>query len=158
MQRFLAEGRTAGMCKHPNVVTTYESDQANGLAYIAMEHPQGESLKMMIERGKLRSMSERINLAWQIAQGLAYLHSQNIVHRDVKPENIHVDPFGQAKIFDFGVARLQRQQITRDGQQLGTPLYMSPEQVRGEHVTAAADIYSYGVLLFVLFSGGFPYR
>ena len=158
MRRFVAEGQTARQCSHPNIVTTYEAEQSEGLAYIAMEHLQGETLKVLLERGKLRTMTERINIAWQVAHGMAYLHSRNIIHRDIKPENVNVDPYGRAKIFDFGVARQKNQQITKEGQVLGTPLYMSPEQVRGEVVTPAADLYSFGVVMFVMFSGSFPYR
>ena len=158
MKRFVAEGRAALECSHPNIVTTYEADQTEGVAYIAMEHLQGETLKLLLERGKLRTMTERGAIAWQVARGLAYLHRRNIIHRDIKPENVHVDASGHAKIFDFGVARQKDQQITREGQLLGTPLYMSPEQVRGEPVTPAADIYSFGVLMFMMFTGSFPYR
>jgi formylglycine-generating enzyme required for sulfatase activity len=158
MQRFLTEGHAARLCTHPNIVTTYEADQSGGLAYIAMEHLQGETLKALLERSALRTMAERLNIALQVAQGLAYLHQRNIIHRDVKAENIHVDPAGHVKIFDFGVAKMNRQAITREGQLIGTPLYMSPEQVRGEQVTPASDMYSFGVVLFVLFCGAFPYH
>ncbi len=158
MKRFVAEGRAALVCAHPNIVTTYEADYADGLAYIAMEHLQGETLKVLLERGHVRTNSERVHIACQVAQGLAYLHHHHIIHRDIKPENVHVDPVGTAKIFDFGVARSKDQQITREGQLLGTPLYMSPEQVRGEAVTPAADIYAFGVLMFVMFTGAFPVR
>lgn len=158
MQRFIAEGTAARLCAHPNIVTTYEADQADGVAYIAMEHLQGETLKALLELGKIRTTFERIHIAWQVAQAVAYLHQRDIIHRDVKLENICVDPAGRAKIFDFGVAKMNKQKITREGQILGTPLYMSPEQVRGDGVTYSTDIYSYGVVLFVLFSGAFPYR
>ena len=158
MKRFVAEGRAALVCTHPNLVATYEAEQLDGLAYIAMEHLQGETLKVLLERGQVRTMTERAVIAWQVAQGLAYLHQHGIIHRDIKPENVHLDLGGVARIFDFGVARQKDQQITREGQLLGTPLYMSPEQVRGEAVTPAADIYAFGVLLFVMFSGAFPVR
>ena len=158
MKRFVAEGRAALECSHPNIVTTYEADQVEGLAYIAMEHLQGATLKLLLERGQLRTMAERAAIAWQVARGLAYLHRRNIIHRDIKPENVHVDATGHAKIFDFGVAKQKNQQITKEGQLLGTPLYMPPEQVRGEPVTPAADIYSFGVLMFVMFTGSFPFR
>ena len=158
MERFVAEGRAACEFTHPNLVTTYESDQTEGLAYVATEQLQGETLQLLLERGKLRSMRERVNIAWQVAQGLAYLHSRNILHRSIKPENVNVDPSGCAKIFDFGVARQNYPQIAEEGQSLSTPLYMSPEQMRGETLTPAADIYSFGVLMFVMFSGSFPHR
>ena len=158
MKRFVAEGQAALQCAHPNVVATYEAGQGDGLAYIAMEQLQGETLKALLERGALRDAADRVHIAWQVAKGFAYLHERGIIHRDIKPENIHVDPSGQAKIFDFGVARQRQQQITREGQLLGTPLYMAPEQVRGDAVTPAADVYSFGVLLFVMFTGAFPFR
>jgi serine/threonine-protein kinase len=159
MQRFIAEGTAARLCAHPNIVTTYEADQADGVAYIAMEQLQGETLKVLLELGKIQTTFERVNIAWQVAQAVAYLHQRDIIHRDVKLENISVGPTGHAKIFDFGVAKMNRQKITKEGQILGTPLYMSPEQVRGDQVTHATDIYSYGVVLFVLFSeGAFPYQ
>ena len=158
MQRFLAEGRAALQCSHPNIVTTYEADQVEGLAYIAMEQLQGETLKRLLERGEMRTIADRVNIAWQVARGIGYLHQRSIVHRDIKPENVHVDANGIAKIFDFGVARQKHQHITKEGQLLGTPLYMAPEQVRGEVATGAADVYSFGVLTFVMFTGAFPIR
>ena len=158
MQRFVAEGRAALQCSHPNIVMTYEAEQAEGLAYIAMEQLQGATLKTLLERGELRAVPELIPIAWQVACGLLYLHQRSIIHRDIKPENVHIEPSGHAKIFDFGVARQKDQQITREGQLVGTPLYMAPEQVRHEPVTAASDVYSFGVLLFVMFTGRFPIR
>jgi serine/threonine-protein kinase len=158
MKRFLAEGETARQCSHPNIVTTYEVDQAHGLTFIAMEYLQGETLKTLLVQARLGTMPERLNIAWQVAHGVRYLHQQNIIHRDLKPENVNVDPLGNVKIFDFGVAKIRSQRITGEGQLVGTPLYMSPEQVRGETVTQATDVYSFGVLLFVMFTGAFPYR
>ncbi len=151
MERFVAEGRAACEYTHPNLVTTYEADQMDGLAWVATEQLQGETLKLSLERGKLRSMTERIDIACQVALGLSYLHSRNVIRLDVRPENVTIDLSGRAKIFDFG-------QTVQEGQTLGTPLYMSPEQMRGETLTPAADIYSFGVLMFVMFSGAFPHR
>lgn len=156
--RFLAEANTARICNHPNLVVTYEAGQADGMAYIATEPLRGVTLRVLIEQGRLRTGSDRINIALQIAEGLAYLHRQGIIHRDIKPENINVDPSGQVKIFNLGLARRPDQKITREGQIVGTPLYLAPEQIRGDDITFATDVHAFGVLLFVLFTGSFPYR
>ena len=162
LQRFLADGQTAIECSHPNIAMTYECGQVDRLAYLAMDHLQGETLKVLLERGEPRSMTERIGIAWQLSRGLGYLRVRQmgerqtgepqIVHRPIKPENVHVAANGHTRIFDFGVV-LENESLVR-----GTPLYMAPEQVRGEALTTASDIYSFGVLLFLIFTGGFPVR
>jgi len=147
-KRFIQEARAASALDHPNICTVHEIDEtAEGQLFIAMACYEGESLKAKIERGPLR-LDEAIDIAVQMAQGLAKAHGQGIVHRDIKPANILVTKDGLVKIVDFGLAKL-----TKTGSTLGTAQYMSPEQARGEEVDARSDIFSLGAVLYETLSG-----
>lgn len=158
-ERFLQEGRLACRCSHPNVITTHVTDETDeGEPFIVMEHLQGQSLREMMDSGGFATPLAAIRVASQISEALLYLHGLGILHRDIKPANIHVSGNGHAKIFDFGIARGGNFGLTRAGDVIGTPNYMAPEQILGKPVDQRTDIYSFGVLLFEIFTSALPYR
>jgi serine/threonine protein kinase len=148
LQRFYREAESAGQLRHPNIVTIYDIDEADGTPFIAMEFLEGESLEKMIRTRKAVPMFRKLDIIIQTCRGLHYAHQRGIVHRDVKPANIVVLNDGLVKIVDFGIARVSDASMTRTGIILGTPMYMSPEQVRGKSVDARSDIFSVGVILY----------
>jgi serine/threonine-protein kinase len=151
--RFIHEARAAASLSHPNICTVHEIDEANGQTFIAMEYVEGESLKDKIGAGPLK-LKEAIEIAAQVAGGLAEAHQKGIVHRDVKPANIMITEKGQAKIMDFGIAKSSsRTLMTKEGTTLGTVSYMSPEQVRGDAVDGRSDTWSVGALLYEMVTG-----
>ncbi len=156
-RRFILEAQLACRCAHPNVITTYDVGEHEGRPYIVMEFLGGESLRAIMNRGGLRAQGPALTVALQVARALAYLHQRGIIHRDVKPANVHVDGEWHAKLLDFGVARRDDSDLTQAGQIVGTLAYMSPEQVQGEKPGAALDVYSFGVLLFEMLTMRFPY-
>src|SRR5919106_2662404 len=147
-ERFVREARSAALLNHPNVITIYDFGNDDGRIYLAMELLEGESLRSLIDRRALSSLREKIRIMEQICDGLAYAHSMDVIHRDLKPGNIHLQPRGQVKITDFGLARLGSAEMTRRGMILGTPNYMSPEQVRGEMVDVRSDVFSLGAVCY----------
>jgi len=148
-KRFIHEAKAASALDHPNICTIYEINETEeGRMFIAMACYEGESLKDKIERGPL-PIEEALDIAIQIAQGLAKAHSKKIVHRDVKPANILITEDGQVKVVDFGLAKLAgRTMLTKEGTTLGTASYMSPEQTQGASVDHRADIWALGVALY----------
>jgi len=158
LRRLLVEARAASALDHPNICTVYDIDQTeDGRSFIVMALYDGETLKMKIGRGPLK-MAEAFDFAIQIAEALALAHSRGIIHRDVKPSNVIVTPEGQAKLLDFGVARLMGEsRITRTGLALGTVAYMSPEQIRGAPSDHRADIWALGVVLYEMIAGRLPF-
>lgn len=160
VQRFLKEAKAAARLSHPNIVSVYDADEAQGTIYIAMEFLAGEPLDRLIKTKKL-SENEIVHLGIQVARALDYAHQSGIVHRDIKPGNIILDSRGQIKITDFGIARIEdpsAPQQTAVGEVLGTPAYMSPEQALGKSVDRRTDIYSLGVVLYELSTGVRPFR
>jgi eukaryotic-like serine/threonine-protein kinase len=157
--RFLQEARSASVLDHPNICTIHEVGETDdGRLYLAMPHYGGETLRRRIERGPI-PIDEAIDIAEQIARGLAKAHRGGIVHRDIKPANIMVTDDGVVKILDFGLAKLVgAAAITRTGSSLGTPAYMSPEQARGEDVDHRTDLWSFGVVLYEMVAGRRPFR
>jgi serine/threonine-protein kinase len=154
--RFLHEAQAAAAVSHPNVCTIFEVDEARG--FLAMEFIEGQTLAQKIAQGSLR-VEEAIDIAIQVAEGLAAVHEKNIVHRDIKSANILVNPRGQAKITDFGLAHLSgKARLTQPGTTLGTPAYMSPEQVRDKAVDRRSDLWSLGVVLYEMVTGRLPFR
>lgn len=159
-QRFLKEARAIGRLSHPNIVVVHDVGSDQGTIYIAMELLAGEPLHEVM-RNKEFSDKEIILLGSQAARVLDYAHRHGIVHRDIKPSNIILSPDGQIKITDFGIAHIEdpaAPQQTRAGEVLGTPAYMSPEQVLGNPVDGRSDIYSLGVVLYELGTGVRPFR
>jgi TolB-like protein/tRNA A-37 threonylcarbamoyl transferase component Bud32/Flp pilus assembly protein TadD len=157
-ERFLHEARAASALDHPNICTIYEVDETlEGQLYLAMAFYDGETLEERIYRGPLPP-SEAIGIALQVARGLGRAHETGIIHRDIKPANIIITPRGEAKIVDFGLAKLAGQVgLTRNGSSMGTPTYMSPEQADGKPVDARTDIWSLGVVLYEMVTGKKPF-
>jgi len=151
-QRFEREAQSVARLNHPNIITVYEYGQEQGRIYMAMELLDGTDLRGAINRNALPTLQQKLAIMEQIADGLAYAHSREIVHRDLKPGNIHIVPSGQAKILDFGLARLGTAEITQSGVIMGTPNYMSPEQVRGDRADARSDVFSLGAVFYELLS------
>lgn len=157
-ERFIHEAKAASALDHPNICTLYEIGEAeDGLIFIAMACYTGETLKERIARGPLK-VEETLDVAIQIAQGLAKAHESGIVHRDIKPANVMITREGVAKILDFGLAKLSgRTKLTRTGSAAGTAAYMSPEQTEGKTVDARTDIWSLGVVLYEMLVGRLPF-
>jgi len=157
-ERFIREAQAAAALDHPNICTVHEIDEAEGKTFISMAYIQGLSLRKRIERGPLDS-DEVLELALQIAEGLEEAHSKGIVHRDIKSANIMVTEKGQAKIMDFGLAKVTGDPLmTQEGAAIGTAAYMSPEQARGEPVDFRSDIWSFGVVLYEMLTGYLPFQ
>ncbi len=158
LQRFYREAESAGQLRHPNIVTIYDIDEAEGTPFIAMEFLEGESLEKLIRTRKPLPMYRKLDIIIQACRGLHYAHQRGIVHRDVKPANIVVLNDGLVKIVDFGIARISDASMTRTGIILGTPMYMSPEQVRGKSVDPRSDIFSLGVILYEFLTFTSPFH
>ncbi len=158
-ERFMQEARAASALDHPNICTIYEVEETKaGQMYIAMACYEGETLKRKIQRGPLR-LEEALDVAIQVAQGLTKAHSQNIVHRDIKPGNIIVTSDGVAKILDFGLAKLLDQtRITQTAAVMGTIVYMSPEQAQGDQIDHQTDVWSLAVVLYEMLTGQLPFE
>jgi TolB-like protein/Tfp pilus assembly protein PilF len=157
-ERFVREAQAAAALDHPNICTVHEIDEADGRMFISMAIVEGESLKTRIERGPLK-LDEAMDIGLQVAEGLKEAHEKGIIHRDIKSANIMVTDKGQAKIMDFGLARVRGGTLlTREGATMGTVAYMSPEQARGEDVDHRSDIWSLGVVLYEMLSGQLPFK
>ncbi|PHQ24411.1 serine/threonine protein kinase [Marinobacter guineae] len=158
-ERFFREAEAAGRLNHPAIVTVYDVGEEADLAYIAMDYAKGRPLSEFGKPGRLLPLPRVLDIVARVAEALAYAHSQKIVHRDIKPGNIIFNPdTGDIKITDFGIAKISDDSRTRTGAVMGSPLYMSPEQLKGQKVTGASDIYSLGVTLYKLVSGETPYQ
>ena len=156
--RFQQEIKAAGRLNHPNIVTIYDVGKTDQVAYMAMEFLEGKELKDMIATGQIPPPDQVVDIITQVADGLSFAHSQDIVHRDVKPSNIMVMKGGIAKITDFGIARLPNSAVkTMTGLILGSPRYMSPEQVIGKAIDARSDIFSLGVVLYEALTSVAPF-
>lgn len=157
--RFSREAETAGRLNHPNIVTIYDVGEEQELAYIAMEYLEGIHLSEHVRPETLLPMPVVVDLVARVADALAYAHRENVVHRDIKPANIMYDRGSDTlKITDFGIARLTDSSRTRTGIVLGTPSFMSPEQLEGKQVTGQSDLFSLGVMLYQLLTGQLPFR
>ena len=157
-ERFYHEAKAASALNHPNITTIHEIQDHDNQLFIAMEFVEGQTLKQLRERESL-SMKRVLDIAVQVCEGLAAAHEKEIVHRDIKSENIMLTPKGQAKIMDFGLAKVKEStKLTKAGSTLGTAAYMSPEQARGEEVDHRSDIFSFGVVLYELLAGQLPFK
>jgi serine/threonine-protein kinase len=155
-KRFFLEAKAAGKLNHPNIVTVYDFGEADGVAYLAMELVEGTDLRERLKDSKGEGLPaiDAVDIAQQIAEGLGYAHERGIVHRDIKPGNIMLQRRGQAKIMDFGLARMRvADHKTSTGMVLGTPKYMSPEQVAGQPVDQRSDVFSLGIVLHEMLTG-----
>jgi eukaryotic-like serine/threonine-protein kinase len=158
-ERFFREAETAGRLTHPNIVTIYDVGDEHDLAYIAMEFLDGHDLMRYTKPDKLLPVKTVIQLVILAADALNYAHQQKIVHRDIKPANVMLIPASSTiKITDFGIARITDSSKTKTGMVLGTPSYMSPEQLVGKHIDGRSDLFSLGVMLFQLLSGRLPFK
>jgi eukaryotic-like serine/threonine-protein kinase len=156
--RFFREAETAGRLNHPNIVTIYDVGEERGLAYIAMEYLKGRHLSDYTKSDNLLEPRKVLEIIGRTADALGFAHKQQVVHRDIKPANLMYDPSTDTlKITDFGIARLTGAGSTRTGIVLGTPSFMSPEQLEGRTVTGHSDLFSLGVSLFQLLTGQLPF-
>jgi serine/threonine-protein kinase len=156
---FLREAAIAGGLSHPNIVTIFDVGESDGLAYIAMEYVRGHHLSEFATTHRLLSIDKVLDLIARAADALDYAHQRNVVHRDIKPANIMYDPLSNnLKITDFGIAKLIDANRTRTGIVLGTPAFMSPEQLEGKNVNGHTDLFALGVSLYQLLTGQLPFR
>jgi serine/threonine-protein kinase len=157
--KFFREAETAGRLSHPHIVTIFDAGESEGTAYIAMELLRGAPLVDYTDPARLLPPAIAIEVVARLAGALQYAHEQSVVHRDIKPANImfHASS-GELKITDFGIARITDSGRTRTGIVLGTPSFMSPEQLQGRPVTGRSDLFSLGVTLYQLLTGQLPFR
>ena len=158
VKRFLLEARAAARLKHPNIVTIYDVGEQNGLYYIVMELVEGGSLAQLIQREGQLAPARAANILAQVASALDYAHALGFVHRDVKPSNILIGANDHATLTDFGIVKAaEGTRVTRTGTMMGTPEYMSPEQIRGQPVDGRADIYALGIVCYEMLAGRVPF-
>lgn len=155
--RFFREAESTGRLSHPNIVTIYDAGEENDLGYIAMELIEGTSLKQRARKPNLMPLNEALLTVATVADALDYAHQQGVIHRDVKPANIMFTKDRVVKVMDFGIAKLASSSKTQTNIVLGTPTYMSPEQIAGKKVDGRSDIFSLGVVLFELLTGQLPF-
>src|SRR5260370_18525654 len=156
LRRFRQEARPAGVLNHPNIVTIYDAGEQDGLFYIAMEFVDGRTLQSLLLEHNILPPERVVDIGRQICAGLDYASSHGVVHRDIKPANIMITPEGLLKIMDFGIAKTGARATTA-GQVLGTPSYMSPEQVKGQPLDGRSDLFSVGVIRYEAATGVKPF-
>lgn len=157
MERFLREARAAGALNHPNIITIYDADEENGIAYIAMEFLEGGDLRDVIEKHKQLDPEDIVEMGAAVCEALACAHDHGVVHRDIKPANVMMPTNSPAKVADFGIAHMSDSTLTQEGALIGTPFYMSPEQFMGKKVDGRSDLFSVAVMLYELATGEKPF-
>ena len=158
-ERFFREAETAGRLTHPNIVTMYDAGEEHDLAFIAMEFLKGKDLAPFIKPDNLLPLPKVMSIVARVAEALSYAHSNNVVHRDIKPANIMYElESDTVKVTDFGIARITDSSKTKTGMVLGTPSYMSPEQLSGKKIQGNSDLFSLGVTLYQLSCGHLPFQ
>ncbi len=158
-ERFFREAETAGRLSHPNIVTIFDAGEEHDLAYIAMEFLKGKDLVPFTKPGNLLPLPTVLSIAMRVADALNYAHAQHVVHRDIKPANIMYEPESDTvKVTDFGIARITDSSKTKTGMVLGTPSYMSPEQLAGKKIEGQSDLFSLGAALFQMLTGQLPFQ
>jgi serine/threonine protein kinase len=159
LERFRREARAAARLSHPNLVGVIDAGEDDGRPYIVFEYIKGRTLKRRLQEEGRLPIDEAVAYAIEIGRGLTAAHARKLVHRDVKPQNVLIDPDGRAKVTDFGIARsLESKGLTATGRVLGTTDYVSPEQAMGEEVDERSDVYSLGVVLYEMLTGDVPFR
>src|SRR3984893_124109 len=156
-ERLVREAQSAGILSHPGIVTIYDIAEENGMAYIFMEFVNGAPLEKMLLHEQTPDKETLLSIMRQTGAALDYAHKKGIVHRDIKPANIMIHEDGTAKVTDFGVAKIVSQQMTLSGTMMGTPSYMSPEQIQGLTVTGRADQFSLAVVVYEALTGEKPF-
>ncbi|MBI2840092.1 MAG: serine/threonine protein kinase [Acidobacteria bacterium] len=156
-ERFTREARLIGSLQHPNIVTLFDYGETEGIVYMAMEFLDGTDLKKVLKSGVALPLPRKLDILKQVCDGLAYAHAQGVIHRDLKPGNIHLLDSGLVKIVDFGLARIGSSDLTKAGVVVGTPYYMSPEQIRGKKVDHRSDIFSLGCVMYEFLTGQRPF-
>ena len=158
-KRFYQEAKAAGSLNHPNIVTIHDVGKSGDVVFMAMEYIEGVELRTLIGEGKPLRLAQALSIAAQVAEGLGFAHQRGVVHRDIKPANIMVVANGPVKITDFGIARMRGTgDLTQTGMLLGSPKYMSPEQVIGKRADHRSDIFSLGVILYEMLCGVAPFN
>jgi eukaryotic-like serine/threonine-protein kinase len=158
-ERFFREAETAGRLSHPNIVTIYDAGEEHDLCYIAMELLKGKDLVPYTKPDNLLPIEKVVSIVARVADALGYAHKQSIVHRDIKPANVMYEPESdQVKVADFGIARITDSSKTKTGMVLGTPSYMSPEQLSGKKVDGLSDLFSLAVSLYQMACGKLPFE
>jgi eukaryotic-like serine/threonine-protein kinase len=158
LTRFRREAQAAGGLTHPNIVDVHDYGETDDIAYIVMEFVDGPTLKSLFDKNERFELQAALSIMQDVLAALQYSHERGVVHRDVKPANVMLTSTGQAKLTDFGIARIESSSMTQAGTVLGTPAYMSPEQFMGQIVDTRTDIYSAGVLLYQLLTGERPFE
>ena len=159
LERFRREARAAARLSHPNLVAVIDAGEEGGRPYIVFEYVEGETLKRRIQEHGGLEIDEAVAYAIEIGRGLSAAHNRMLIHRDVKPQNVLIDPDGRAKVTDFGIAlSLEAHGLTATGRVLGTTDYVSPEQAMGEEVDERSDVYSLGIVLYEMLTGDVPYH
>ncbi|MCI0699298.1 protein kinase [candidate division KSB1 bacterium] len=157
-ERFYREARSVGQLSHENITIVHDVGEADGKPYIVMEYLAGSDLRFIINRKTSLSLAQKLDYLHQICKGLQYAHDKNTIHRDIKPENIKILLDGKVKIMDFGIAKLLSSHLTQAGTQIGTPWYMSPEQIRGAQLDPRSDIFAFGIVFFELLTYRRPFE
>ena len=160
LQRFYREAAKTGALKHQNIVIVYDLGEQDGFPYIVMEYLSGDPLDRVIQSGQSQPLAFKLKIVEQVCYALGYAHRNDVIHRDVKPANVIVQPDGIVKLLDFGIARQEKTDghLTRTGHVIGTVQYMAPERLKNESFDGRSDIFSVGVLMFQLLTGQLPFN
>jgi serine/threonine protein kinase len=153
VERFRREALAASRVVHPNITRVFESGEADGQLFMAMELLEGDDLKDLVARGEVGDLPRRLHIMLQVSSAMALVHAHGLVHRDLKPGNIHVTPKGQAKVMDFGLVRFGDSNMTAAGMIMGSPAYMSPEQLSGARVDSRSDVFALGAVFYEMLTG-----
>ncbi|MFL6694977.1 MAG: serine/threonine-protein kinase, partial [Ramlibacter sp.] len=156
-ERFRTEARSAARLQHPNIVSVYDSDRDGNTAFLVMEFIEGDDLKRHLDRGDRHDVQQALRLITDLLAALDFAHRQGVVHRDVKPANLLIEPGGRLKLTDFGVARIAGEATRTQGSMIGTLKYMAPEQVQGQKIDSRADLFSAAVVAYQLVTGVRPF-
>src|SRR3712207_3465635 len=157
VERFKREASSAAGLQHPNVVGVFDRGEWDGTSYIAMEHLEGRTLKQVASDEAPLDPIRAIDFVVQVLRAARFAHKRGVIHRDLKPHNVIVDPEGRAKVTDFGIARAGASDMTQTGSIMGTAQYLSPEQAQGMAVSASSDLYAVGIILYEMLTGHVPF-